>query len=1063
MNTDDYFEELNSKIDKAYMIAGKARAMNLDPENFVEVSKSRNIAERVEAIVGPKGIAEEIKRKTVREIVDEILDGKYPCENKIEQAIRTSLAILTEGVVAAPIEGISKVVIEKNFDNTSYLAVHFAGPIRSAGGTAQGLAVLVACYIQKKLGLEGYRPLDDEVERYVHEIQLYDKRCKPLQYLPSDEDIRKIIKNIAVCIDGDPTEKVEVMAYRNLKRVPSNFIRGGMCLVISEGLGLKAKKLAKKSEEYDIDWKFLNEIGKKKDAVKEEKKEKFMSEIVGGRPIFSFPSSIGGFRLRYGRSRISGIACKSIHPATMFLLDEFIAIGTQLKIEKPGKGAVITPCETIEGPVVKLWDNSVVRVESVEQARSISKEVKEILFLGDLLVSYVDFLQTNTPLLKSGYVEEWYLEELKRSGVDLNISEINKISPAEAVTISIKNNVPLHPKYTYHWENLTLEDVFLIKKFLSSGRLLEGKFYVSFDENKNKKEKKLLEILCTPHEVKSNELIFAEYIPLLFPLGLLDDKFNFAPEEQKENLNTTKIYKEDKENKEDPEINKISQIKIRQKVGAYIGSRMGRPEKAKERKMQPPVHGLFPIGKYGGKERLINKAAENNAISVEISINGKTGKQDINIKDMWNESLKRIGIQSMDVKGVEGLISENKIPERIEKGVLRAKNKVFVFKDGTIRFDATDVPITHFKPKEVFVSIENLKKLGYTKDYKGVLLENEDQILELKCQDVIIPLSGVDYLINVCKFIDDLLLRVYGINPYYNAERKEDLLGHLVIGLAPHTSAGITGRIIGFTDANVCLAHPYWHAAKRRNCDGDEDAVMLFMDALLNFSKSFLPKSRGGQMDAPLVVTTILNPKEVDDEVHKMEVVEKYGLEFYKATLKNTNPSEVNVLTVKNLLETNPYNNLNFTHDNGDINKGVKRTKYVQLKNMNDKVSAQLKIAEKIRAVDEKEVANILINSHFLRDIHGNLRSFSEQSFRCVNCNMIYRRIPLVGKCTKCGGNLILTISEGGIKKYLDTSIKLAEKYDLSNYLKQRLMLLKNNTDSIFQSSKKQKNLSEFM
>ncbi|MFN3527954.1 MAG: DNA polymerase II large subunit, partial [Candidatus Altarchaeaceae archaeon] len=294
-----------------------------------------------------------------------------------------------------------------------------------------------------------------------------------------------------------------------------------------------------------------------------------------------------------------------------------------------------------------------------------------------------------------------------------------------------------------------------------------------------------------------------------------------------------------------------------------------------------------------------------------------------------------------------------------------------------------------------------------------------------------------------------------------NIKTPEDLIGNLVIGLAPHTSAGIIGRIIGFTDAKCCFAHPYWHAAKRRNCDGDEDSIMLLMDALLNFSKKFLPSSRGGKMDAPLVLTTILNPKEVDDEVHKMEIVDEYPKEFYEATLKNLNPGDVKVKIVKDILNDNPYENLKFTHDNGNLNNSIKETKYVILNDMIDKVNKQLELAEKIRSVDEKKVAEILINSHFLRDIQGNLRSFSEQTFRCTTCNKIYRRCPLTGKCT-CGGNLVLTISEGGIKKYLDLSINIAERYNVDEYLKQRLKILKNNVDLMFEKSKKQKNLADF-
>ncbi|EHK00790.1 DNA polymerase II large subunit, partial [Candidatus Haloredivivus sp. G17] len=97
------------------------------------------------------------------------------------------------------------------------------------------------------------------------------------------------------------------------------------------------------------------------------------------------------------------------------------------------------------------------------------------------------------------------------------------------------------------------------------------------------------------------------------------------------------------------------------------------------------------------------------------------------------------------------------------------------------------------------------------------------------------------YFVNVANFVDDLLEQFYGLDSFYDAEEPKDLIGCLVIGLAPHTSGGTVGRIIGFTDAKGMYAHPYWHAAKRRNADGDEDAILLLMDGLLNFSRDFLP------------------------------------------------------------------------------------------------------------------------------------------------------------------------------------------------------------------------------
>jgi len=62
----------------------------------------------------------------------------------------------------------------------------------------------------------------------------------------------------------------------------------------------------------------------------------------------------------------------------------------------------------------------------------------------------------------------------------------------------------------------------------------------------------------------------------------------------------------------------------------------------------------------------------------------------------------------------------------------------------------------------------------------------------------------------------------------------------------------------------------------------------------------------------------------------------------------------------------------------------------------------------------------------------------------------IIRRPPLTGVCPKCKGKIIFTIHEGGIKKYLDPAIELAEKYNLSPYIKQTLELTKRYIDAVF-------------
>ena len=109
-----------------------------------------------------------------------------------------------------------------------------------------------------------------------------------------------------------------------------------------------------------------------------------------------------------------------------------------------------------------------------------------------------------------------------------------------------------------------------------------------------------------------------------------------------------------------------------------------------------------------------------------------------------------------------------------------------------------------------------------------------------------------------------------------------------------------------------------------------------------------------------------------------------------------------------------------------------------------------MELANKIRAVDENDVARLVIERHFIRDIKGNLRKFSQQQFRCVKCNEKYRRPPLVGQCTKCGGRIIFTIAEGTIIKYMEPALSLADKYDIPVYLKQTLNLTQNMIESVF-------------
>ena len=452
----DYFERLESETLKLYEIANEARSKGFDVELETEIPLAKDLAERVEGLVGPKGIAKRIKElekdmsreEVAFEIAAEIASqesnetgAKLEAEKQAfaDQGLRTALAILTEGVVAAPLEGISGVKIKSNSDGSKYVAVYFAGPIRSAGGTAAALSVLLGDKIRVATGLDIYKPTDDEIERYVEEVELYESEVTNLQYSPTPEEVRLAARSIPVEVSGEPTDQVEV-SHRDLPRVETNNIRGGALLAMVEGVIQKSKKILKYAHTLNLDsWEFLAEYAKGVGSSKEEegsqsdseeiveeiddniidKEElfehsKYAHDIIGGRPVLGYPSEKGGFRLRYGRSRNTGLATMGVHPATMELL-EFLAVGTQLKIERPGKGNCVVPVDSIEGPTVKLKSGEVRRLDSIEDARKVKGKVVEILFLGDMLVAFGEFLRNNQPMLGACWCEEWWIETIRNS------------------------------------------------------------------------------------------------------------------------------------------------------------------------------------------------------------------------------------------------------------------------------------------------------------------------------------------------------------------------------------------------------------------------------------------------------------------------------------------------------------------------------------------------------------------------------------------------------------------------------------------------------------------------
>ncbi|MEK6957952.1 MAG: DNA polymerase II large subunit [archaeon] len=1106
-----YFDALEKRAMAQYAMAVQARKKGKDLSLEVECPPTVDLADRTENIIGPPGVGKRYRElyaefkgdrtRAIFRLFKEIIEGEIgdiPNEEKrLEQAVKTCLVLVTEGVVVAPLDGVPKVLISKNPDGSRYVDIYFAGPIRAAGGTATVFPLILGDYARQLMGLDRYRPTMDEIERYVEEINIYDEIITR-QFKLKDDEVRKIVQGCPVCVNGEPTEEREVTTYKDLGRIPSNRIRGGMCLVISEGVGLKAMKIMSLAKMLGLNWDWLESIIKVSKGSTGNEKEvqpnfSYLSRIAAGRPIFSYPSVYGGFRLRYGRARNTCIMGKGVHPATMHILDDFVAVGTQAKMERPGKSAEFFPVDSIEGPIVKLIGGEVRKISSAEEALKVRASVEKILFLGDCLIALGDFRKTAHPLMPAGYCEEWWKLELQKEAKGNMLGEFdvggfmkapNLIDENTALELALRFNVPLHPKYLHYYTALNSEEAaHLVKEVRRAQKTFEGTEITELLLEKKPETKEMLEKIGLPHKVKQGKIVVE-----------MDCAYSF--------FKTFGGTSQDEPNTEAGVIGMLcalSGMKIMDKAGTFIGCRMGRPEAAKPRKMAGDPHTLFPIGEYSGNTRSINKAAEKfQNIEVEIAefsnpANGKvecqpfsmeTGKRNILSRNQKDNSVKfskrKINIEELLfhgarslnmnvpvlVKGVKGLINSDKLPEPIEKGILRAHHDLHIFRDGTIRFELLNAPLTHFKPAEIGLGIEKARELGYTHDFEGRELVSTGQICEIFPQDIIPNETAGDFYLRVTKFVDDELERFYGLGKYYNFTSKDNLIGELFLGLAPHTSAGVMCRIIGFTKARVNFAHPYFHLAKRRNADGDQDSIMLLMDVLLNFSQKYLPSSRGGRMDAPLVFSIAINPTEIDDEVYDVETCREYPLELYEKSLSLSEPEIDSIPIIKKKLgKEGQYTGFGYTHETSIFDAGPKKSTYVELQSMEDKMNAQAALQGKIRAVDQKDALERVLASHFLPDIIGNTRSFSRQVFRCSKCNAKYRRVPLTGKCAKCNEEtLILTIAQGSVRKYLNIAKNMISTYQLSPYLKQRIDLIEKEIDSVFMNEKvQQKSLFEYV
>ena len=1321
---DNYHEWLDQRCDEAYRVATIARAKGLDHKTEVEIPRASDLASRTEKLLihhleGAE-VAQDIRDllaendrettsiKMAQMVAKRFKENGYELQKCIDVGLRVGLAILTEAVLVAPLEGISEVRLLSNVDGSQFLSVHFAGPIRAAGGTAQALGVLIADMIRREVGVDVYKPTDEEVERVKEEFGLYRGN---LQYRPPPEEIDTIVRACPIMINGESTEDIECAGYGNVRNIDEARIRGGVLLVIGEGMCLKAPKIQRHTERLKVPgWEFISKFaskGKTEEGEEDDKFKsrrvpkisKFMKDIIAGRPVFGSPLEKGGFRLRYGRARPSGLAAGSCNAASMAAMDDFIAVGTQMKIERPGKACAITPCDIAEGPWAILSDGTFKRYDSEQEFREDSGRIKSIWDNGELVIGYGEFMENNKKLVPAAYSHDWWAADLIDAldseqavtefcrlaaierkelpegipgapigqGTDLNQRArvrrnwrntliATNLAWENVREVALRFATSLPSPHNPWWLDLPIEWVPALLKVIDSAKIegdvlrfvdgVKGWKASEMDELRPETEQEIdVESMPGPsirpvdgvfdssvpdswvlrihglakgsalllglaHHHEGDDLVITSgWQAMLDGLGysyehavpiriedaeaLFEDRILslrksaniLATENQRLDAlekeratvriaaetnarqrglgiaETDRIGQEAADELPDPgpadkdeynralkleddyavdgiihEIRQLSRLRWEHAAPVRVGCRMGRPEKSAPRE-KPTVNGLFPLALEGGNQRLLANAVLKKEIRVQMGVRfctvcqkrspmirchhrkfdeygeerhgevcgGRTEPrvskekqnsrrrgelQSINLENLVEDARIRLGIDRIpkQVKAAKKLMSKDQTPEAIEKGILRAKHKLPVFRDGTVRFDMSDVPVTHFTPDEVGVSWQKLVQLGYTHDIDGVKLSSGEQMLEMFPQDFILARNGADYFVRAAQFVDELLVRFYDMDPYYHVEKPEDLVGHLICALAPHTSGGVLSRLIGFADCSGGYAHPLFHAAKRRNCDGDEDAIMLLMDGLLNFSRDILPANRGGQMDAPLVLTTRLNPTEVDKEALNVDSGWHYERWFYEATLNQPHPKELSDkidFIERRLGSVAAVRGIGFTHSTKSMAEGPPLSAYKTLETMIDKMNGQLSLGHRLRGVNVRTVASSVVRSHFLPDLRGNLVAFTRQKVRCLKCGHSYRRMPLAGKCIQppkatgsgmsafgvkksegdmCNGNLALTVTEGAVRKYIEVTKHVMATYGVDNYTKQNVEWLADSVESLFNNDKaKQMSLADFL
>ena len=223
-----------------------------------------------------------------------------------------------------------------------------------------------------------------------------------------------------------------------------------------------------------------------------------------------------------------------------------------------------------------------------------------------------------------------YNKLIKKKNIDSSLKFIlenplkNIPTIKEAIEISKKYGVDLHPRYLLYFNELNVSELILFLEFLESNIEIKGNDTLILPNNNFKR---YFELLALEHKIKDKEYLEINEESkniLLINLGIdITDKYD----EKKIKYQIRKIIDYAKKNLDKTSVeivNDVNFIGVKDKGGSYIGARMGRPEKAKMRKQfndDTKSVALFPVGTLDRRgKNIVQVLKDNDFIEEEFRI-----------------------------------------------------------------------------------------------------------------------------------------------------------------------------------------------------------------------------------------------------------------------------------------------------------------------------------------------------------------------------------------------------------------------------------------------------------